>query len=82
LPGWPGSSAARTVPTDAVGIFPGRDAIIRLAGAVPAEQNDEWTESGRYMGPEMLAACRQAIQPGTGNSSTSEAGLRIGAIPA
>ena len=65
-----------------VGIFPGRDAIIRLVGAVLAGQNDEWTESRRYMGLEILAACRKAGQADMGKNNISEAGLTVEAIPA
>ncbi len=49
--------------TDAVGIFPTREAIVRLVGAVLAEQNDEWADGRRYLGLEVLARCRINLSP-------------------
>ena len=41
-----------------VGIFPDRTALVRLVGAVLAEQHDERTEQRRYLGLDILAKSR------------------------
>jgi transposase-like protein len=65
--------------TDVVGIFPDRDSIIRLVGAVLAEQHDEWAEGRRYLGLDVLTRA-QAIDTSTTEEVTDQ--LTIQAITA
>jgi putative transposase len=57
--------------TDVVGIFPDRDSIIRLVGAVLAEQHDEWAEGRRYLGLDVLARA-QAVDTALTEEVTDE----------
>lgn len=49
-----------------VGIFPDRSSIIRLIGAVLAEQHDECAQGRDYLGLGVLAKSRLARIPNTG----------------
>jgi putative transposase len=49
--------------TNVVGIFPNRDSIIRLVGAVLAEQHDERAEQRGYLGLDALSRARRVGEP-------------------
>jgi transposase-like protein len=65
--------------TDVVGIFPDRPSIVRLVGAVLAEQHDEWAEGRRYLGLDVLVRA-QAVDPATEEEVSDQ--LTIQAITA
>jgi len=64
--------------TDVVGIFPDRGSLIRLVGAVLAEQHDEWIEGRRYLGLDVLSRSRLTLVP----TEKEEPATELGALSA
>jgi putative transposase len=52
--------------TDVVGVFPNDQALLRLAGSLLIEQNDEWLVSRRYLSEASMAELTTNPTPTTG----------------
>ena len=61
--------------SDVVGIYPNDAALIRLAGALLIEQNDDWLVGRRYLSEESLAVVLARPTNGSGI-------VEVGALPA
>ena len=58
--------------TDVVGIFPGDRSLVRLAGMLCIEQNDEWLVGRRYLSAESISLCLAGPAEHTDNEIKEE----------
>ena len=59
-------------PTDVVGIFPDDTSLVRLAGMLCIEQNDEWLVGRGYLSAESISLVLQGEEKISLNQETGE----------
>jgi transposase-like protein len=65
--------------TKVIGIFPNDASVIRLAGALLIEQNDEWLVCRRYLSAESMNQLDAAAEPAEQTPNEKEGAIELNA---